>query len=481
MNDDVLKLCKDLMSMMVSEAALGNDCSKLFLVKGDISFPEIAELEIAIKQQHNHLDEHLKEMRITLKYPQLQYKTVGTVVNLMELPLTHIKHVPSTGFRQESKVAKYIRYRTPTVDACLHKIQVAYDTIAAESKKILIKIQREFTQSASSVAVYNLIDSLSALDCLFSLALLASEGGWIKPKLKEQSGIKIVNGRHPVIDRLLREQGHQYVPNDVLIDKQNGQQIQMVTGPNMGGKSSYLRQAAVICLLAQIGSFVPAESAELGIVDGIYVRLGSHDSLLDGESSFLIEIRETSMILSTATDRSLLVLDELGRGTSTFDGIALAHATLEWLVTHIKCMTLFVTHYPELLELVPVFKNRMQSCHMGFSRKAVIQSEGLDVSTDQITFLYKLSPGTSPSSFGMNVARLAGIPSSIISKATEKSKALELSNLERKQNTTNEIRSLMAVATIRKALTQLLVDDVSPEALNVFTDSLSYIDLQHLS
>eukprot|EP01064_Diplonema_japonicum_P000504 TRINITY_DN10327_c0_g1_i1.p1 TRINITY_DN10327_c0_g1~~TRINITY_DN10327_c0_g1_i1.p1 ORF type:complete len:978 (+),score=219.90 TRINITY_DN10327_c0_g1_i1:41-2935(+) len=466
--EEVEKIANSALASINQKAAADNNTQELFITE-NISHEGLKNLTTSINEQHSLLEHHLFEVRDILRQPSLAYKTVSGVEFLIDVPQAAVKLVPKT-WKVESKVAKSTRYHTPVIKECIHKIQVAKDTMAKLSMTVFAGCQKEFTKKHVR-PFQSFIDSISVLDALYSLATLAKEEGWCRPEMLESGQcLEVVDGRHPVIDRLLKEQDKSYVANDVLLNAGKTEQVMIVTGPNMGGKSSYLRQVAVTVLLAQVGSFVPATSAKLSVFDGIYVRLGSHDSLLDGQSSFLVEISETADILQAATAKSLLVLDELGRGTSTFDGIALANSLLEWLITKVGCFTLFVTHYPELLELAAVFRTKIKTCHMSFTHST-------DAADPQnVSFLYKLVAGVSPSSFGMNVARLAGIPSSIISVATDRAAYLKTRNDEARSEAKVSLNSVLSLVSIVEHLRTLISLGATPDAFAAFKESIAYID-----
>ena len=433
-------LCRETLQLFNAKAAAANKRDELFLTD-PLEFEEIKELVHDRDHQHEILNEHLVACRKKLHKYDLEYKTVSTSEYLLDLPNALAAKAPKD-WTQVSKVAKSVRFHTPVVKDCIHKLQVSKDLLRKTSDTLFADLQKRFTKGSIQI-VQRFVDALAELDCLFALADLARDSDWCMPEIVDDSSRQIVDitdGRHPVIDRILKEDDKFFVPNDVKVSSDESEQILIVTGPNMGGKSSYLRQAALIVLLSQIGSFVPAKAARLSIFDAIFVRLGSHDSLLDGQSSFLVEITETSTILRKATAQSLLVLDEIGRGTSTFDGIAVAHSILEWLISKVGCVTLFVTHYPELLNLADVFRKRIKTCHMAFAEQQSSQDDGGEMAdgaappAQNVTFLYKIAPGCSPSSFGMNVARLAGIPQPVIDKAATRSQQLQLATAEMQRN-----------------------------------------------
>jgi DNA mismatch repair protein MutS len=248
---------------------------------------------------------------------------------------------------------------------------------------------------------------IAKIDCLYSFATVASKHNYIQPEINDSFAINIHNGRHPVIEQQLKHE-EDYIANDVFLDNET-QQLIMITGPNMSGKSALLRQTALIVLMAQMGSFVPADLAEIGIVDKVFTRVGASDNISSGESTFMVEMNETASILNNISPRSLIILDEIGRGTSTYDGISIAWSIAEYLhenkIAH--CKTLFATHYHELNEMTNHF-TRIKNYTI--SVKEIGNS---------ILFLRKLIPGGSEHSFGIHVARMAGMPNAVIKRAEE--------------------------------------------------------------
>jgi len=243
------------------------------------------------------------------------------------------------------------------------------------------------------------------LDVLAALAEVAALGGYVRPEVQEGSDLEIREGRHPVVEQSLRSD--RYVPNDVTFEK--GEIVRVITGPNMSGKSTFLRQAALIVLMAQMGSFVPADSARIGLVDRIFTRIGAQDEIHAGQSTFMVEMVETANILHHASSRSLLILDEIGRGTSTYDGLSIAWAVIEFIHNHphLRAKTLFATHYHELTQLadlLPGIRNY---------NVAVSEADG------KVVFLHKIVPGGADRSYGIHVAQLAGLPSPVIQRASE--------------------------------------------------------------
>ena len=259
-------------------------------------------------------------------------------------------------------------------------------------------------------------NQIARLDCLLSFANVARENNYIRPVIEDNDVLDIRQGRHPVIEKQLPI-GEKYIANDVVLDS-SSQQIIIITGPNMAGKSALLRQTALITLLAQIGSFVPAESAHIGLVDKIFTRVGASDNISVGESTFMVEMNEAADILNNLSSRSLVLFDELGRGTSTYDGISIAWAIVEHIHEHpkAKARTLFATHYHELNEMEKSFK-RIKNYNV--SVKEV---------DNKVIFLRKLERGGSEHSFGIHVAKMAGMPKSIVKRANDILKQLEADN-----------------------------------------------------
>lgn len=308
------------------------------------------------------------------------------------------------------------RYITEELKILEDKILNAEDKILQREEELYEELVVWLQQYISPVQ-YN-AGLIGQLDCLLSFAKLANRNRYVEPVLDDSKDIEIIQGRHPVIEKQLAV-GEVYVPNDVSLDP-DGQQIIMITGPNMSGKSALLRQTALICLMAQMGSFVPAERVRLGLIDRVFTRVGASDNISSGESTFMVEMNETASIMNNITDRSLILLDEIGRGTSTFDGISIAWAIAEYLHTNGKTRpkTLFATHYHELNELGDRLE-RIKNYHVS------IKEHG-----NKIIFLRKLTPGGSNHSFGIHVAQMAGMPREIVRRATDILAQLESQHIE---------------------------------------------------
>ena len=329
----------------------------------------------------------------------------------IEVRNTYKDKVPSTWIRKQTLTSAE-RYITEELKEYEEKI------LGAEERMLVIE-QRIYSEIVAYVArtlpqLQRNAATIAGIDCLQSFARIACERHYVRPVLDEGRRIDIRQGRHPVIETLMPV-GEQYVPNDVMLDDKE-QQIMMITGPNMSGKSALLRQTALIVLMAQMGSFVPAESAHIGIVDKIFTRVGASDNISQGESTFMVEMLESASILNNISDRSLVLLDEIGRGTSTYDGISIAWAMVEYLHNHptARAKTLFATHYHELNEME-------QMCPRVKNYHVAVKEMG-----NTIVFLRKLERGGTEHSFGIHVARMAGMPLSVVARAEEILRNLEL-------------------------------------------------------
>ncbi|MDE7304575.1 MAG: DNA mismatch repair protein MutS, partial [Alistipes sp.] len=329
----------------------------------------------------------------------------------IEVRNTHKDKVPETWIRKQT-LANAERYITEELKVYEEKILGAEEKMLALELRIYNELMA-FIRTALKVLQQN-ASVIARLDCLQSFARIACERHYVRPVLDEGKRIEIRQGRHPVIETTLPV-GEEYIPNDIMLDDQE-QQIVMITGPNMSGKSALLRQTALIILMAQMGSFVPAESAHIGVVDKIFTRVGASDNISQGESTFMVEMLESASILNNISDRSIVLLDEIGRGTSTYDGISIAWAMVEYLHNHpkIHAKTLFATHYHELNEMEQMCP-RVKNYHVAVKE--------ID---NQIVFLRKLERGGTEHSFGIHVARMAGMPGAIVSRAEEILRNLEL-------------------------------------------------------
>jgi DNA mismatch repair protein MutS len=377
----------------------------------------------------------------------------------LEVTNSHKDRVPPEWIRKQTLVNAE-RYITEELKVYEEKILSAEDKISV----IEFGIFQDLVQTALAYLTQIQRNALgiATLDVLLSFATVAKKNKYVRPLLNETEVIDIKGGRHPVIEKQLPA-GENYVPNDVYLDDQT-QQIMMITGPNMAGKSALLRQTALIVLLAQMGSYVPADSANLGLVDKVFTRVGASDNLSKGESTFMVEMTETAAILNNLSSRSLVLLDEIGRGTSTYDGVSMAWAIAEHLHNHpsYKAKTLFATHYHELNELTQDFP-RIQNFHVS------VKEVG-----NKIIFLRKLLPGGSAHSFGIHVAQLAGMPTSLVLRAHE-----ILQNLEKDHVLEENIDKLKDMPKANYQMS--LFGAEIPEGLKKIEEQLGELDVNSLS
>jgi DNA mismatch repair protein MutS len=334
----------------------------------------------------------------------------------IEVSKSNLHAIPSDYLRKQT-IAGGERFVTPALKEHEEKVLGADERIIERELELFETLRR--TVAAEATRIQTSARSLATLDVLAALAEGAALNNYIKPQVHDGDEIAVVDGRHPVVERRTASAGEPFAPNDVNLDA-GAHQIIILTGPNMGGKSTYLRQTALICLMVQAGSFVPAREAKLGLVDRIFARVGASDNIARGQSTFMVEMQETAHILNSLTPRSLVVLDEIGRGTATFDGLAIAWAVAEHLATgKVRPKTLFATHYHELTDLADATP--------GVINFHVTAREW----KDEIVFLHKIVPGRSDRSYGIQVGRLAGLPRSVTNRAHEILVALERDELTR--------------------------------------------------
>jgi DNA mismatch repair protein MutS len=312
-------------------------------------------------------------------------------------------HLAPADYERKQTLVNAERFTTPELKDLESRILEAEEKMLAIERDIFNEI-RAFTASHAA-RIREVAAAVAELDVTAALAHVAAENRYTRPRFSESGEMRIVAGRHPVIEKLGEREAGRFIANDLYLSK--SEFIAVITGPNMGGKSTYLRQAALVAILAQTGSFAPAESALLPIVDRVFTRIGAADNLARGRSTFMVEMTETAVILNTATDRSLIVLDEIGRGTATYDGLALAWAVIEYIHQRIRAKTLFATHYHELTELADQLEG-VRNLHVS------VKEAG-----DQIIFLRKVEPGSADRSYGIEVARLAALPLAVIERAKE--------------------------------------------------------------
>ena len=461
--------------------ALGNnilDCSEVILKIETILFndapvninkggaiasgvsKELDDLRAISNSGKEYLDSMLARESERTAIPSLKIAFNNVFGYYIEVRNTHKDKVPEEWIRKQTLVnaERYIteelkEYETKILGA-EEKIQELEQRLFAELVQHIIQFVQPVQQNAQTVA---------QIDCLLSFAILAISNNYVRPVIDESTEIEIKNGRHPVIEKQLPI-GEEYIANDLVLNR-NQQQIIMITGPNMSGKSAILRQTALIVLLAQMGSYVPAQNARIGVVDKIFTRVGASDNISMGESTFMVEMNETASILNNISERSLVLLDEIGRGTSTYDGISIAWAIAEYLHEHpSKAKTLFATHYHELNEMTTTFE-RIKNFNVSVKELK-----------DTIIFLRKLVAGGSNHSFGIHVAKLAGMPNQVIHRASKILKQLE------KNQTGEGVKETLKEAQqddMQLSFFQLddpLLEDLRDEILSTNLDTLTPIE-----
>ena len=334
----------------------------------------------------------------------------------IEITSTHLKNVPPDYIRKQTLVNGE-RFITPALKEFEEQILSAQEKILKIEQHIVEEVKKRIL--GSSAVLHEFCQAIATIDALYSLTLLAQSPHYIRPQLSYETTIDIKEGRHPVVEKTIVDH---FVANDIYLDTENNHLI-ILTGPNMAGKSTYIRQTAILAVMAQVGSFLPAKSATIGIVDKIFTRIGAHDDIAKGQSTFMVEMNETADILNNLTDRSLVILDEIGRGTSTYDGLSLAWALAEYL-QKTKARVLFATHFHELTALSEEYT--------GVKNYNVAVKEW----KDEIIFLHKIVPGSTDDSYGIYVAKLAGIPTPVINRAKQL-----LTKLERKNNLKENLKA----------------------------------------
>ena len=374
----------------------------------------------------------------------------------IEVRNTHKDKVPENWTRKQTLVNAE-RYITEELKEYEAKILGAEDRILTLEQQLfsqLVVWMQEYI-----TPVQNNAHLVAQLDCLCGFAQLAKENAYNCPTLNDSTDLMITEGRHPVIEKQL-PLGEQYIANDLQLDRSN-QQFIMITGPNMSGKSALLRQTALIVLLAQMGSFVPAETAKIGVVDKIFTRVGASDNISMGESTFMVEMNETASILNNLSERSLVLLDEIGRGTSTYDGISIAWAISEYLHEHpARAKTMFATHYHELNEMTNTF-GRIKNFNVAIKELK-----------DNVLFLRKLIPGGSEHSFGIHVAKMAGMPQQVIQKANKILKKLE------NKHVSGEVTDKLISDSDEMQLSFFNLDDPLLEEIK---DEITHLDIDTLT
>jgi DNA mismatch repair protein MutS len=377
----------------------------------------------------------------------------------IEISKANLHNAPADYERKQTLVNAE-RFTTPELKDYERKVLVAEEKILEIEKRIFAEIRQKTADHAQRIRAT--ASAIAELDVSAALAQVAAENRYARPRFSATGEMRIDAGRHPVIEKLANEDAGRFIPNDLYLND-TADQIAIITGPNMGGKSTYLRQAALIAILAQMGSFVPADAALLPIIDRIFTRIGASDNLARGRSTFMVEMTETAVILNTATPKSFVILDEIGRGTATYDGLSLAWAVVEHVSTTTRAKTLFATHYHELTELAEQLE--------GVRNLRVAVKEA----ADKIIFLRKVEPGKADRSYGIEVARLAGLPMSVIERARNVLRLHEKTVEQmtpRHDNGAVQIRLFEPAADeIKQKIRALKIDEMRPiEALRFLAD-----------
>jgi len=450
-NDDVIQLIE---SAFVNQPPLS--ASEGGVIREGYS-AELDQIKEASQNGQKWITEMEQRERKRTGIPSLKVGYTKVFGYFIEVTKSQLNRVPSDYVRKQTLTTGE-RYITSDLKEYEALILNAQDRIGKLESELFAQVRAEIAVHASE-RILNTAHALAEIDVYLSLAGVAAQHNYCRPRLDNGDSIHIVAGRHPVIEQSQIETP--FIPNDTQLSISDAQ-ILIITGPNMAGKSTYLRQVALIVLMAQIGSYVPAESATIGLVDRIFTRIGAQDDLATGQSTFMVEMVETATILHHATPRSLIILDEIGRGTSTYDGLAIARAVVEYLHNNRRCgaRTLFATHYHELVEAARMLP-RIQCLNV-----AVSEEEG------HVVFLHKIVPGGADKSYGVHVAQLAGIPRPVIHRAEE-----ILAELEQKGDAKARRKAMQEITTpavmqmtlftaeqnpLIEEIKQLAIDELTP-------------------
>ena len=451
--EDIAQLRQHLENSIEEEIPLSHPEGKIIAAGYNAQIDQLRDL-----QEHGH--NLLKKMQEEeIKRSGINSLKIGfnnVFGYYIEVTKTHLDRVPSNYIRKQTLVNAE-RFITPELKEFEEKILTAQEKILKLENALIAEIEQEILKYSSQLHIF--CQAVATVDCLQALTTLSEQPNYCCPEIAEDTAINIREGRHPLVERTLSES---FVGNDTYLDCEENHLI-ILTGPNMAGKSTYIRQSALLVIMAQMGSFVPAQSAHIGLVDKIFTRIGAHDDILKGQSTFMVEMNEAAEILNNLTKRSLIILDEIGRGTSTYDGLSLAWAIAEHL-QKTKARTLFATHFHELTAL--------SSKLTGIKNYNVAVKEW----KDEIIFLHKIVPGSTDDSYGIYVAKLAGIPADVIERAKKILTKLELKNdlKENLKNTSGEEQLGLFSAKIdptmeqmKTALEAIDVNTLTPlEALN---------------
>ena len=413
---------------------------------------ELDELRKVKRNTEIYLDNLLKEEIEKTEISSLKIGFNNIFGYYFEVRNTHKEKVPDNWTRKQTLVSaeRYINEELKELEIKILSSNSRIQEIELSEYEILIEKLNEFVNDIKSNS-----NIISTIDCLLSFSKVSIDNNYVRPKIIDKVSIEIKNGRHPIIEKSLPI-GERYIPNNIILNK-DYQQILMITGPNMSGKSAVLRQTALIVILAQIGCFVPAEKAKIGIFDKIFTRVGASDNISSGESTFMVEMNETASIVNNLSNRSLIILDEIGRGTSTYDGISIAWAIAKYIHDiDYKPLTLFATHYHELNEMEKKY-SRIKNFHVS------IKNLG-----DKILFLRKLIKGGTSHSFGIHVGKMAGLPTQIINTSEKILKDLEQKKPSNKVNEIDELQLTIfdnnssEMKEIKKILDNVDIENMTP-------------------
>jgi len=438
------------------KSAIAEDPPATLQNSGVIKSGYSSELDQVISASQNARDwinnlENIEKERTGIKTLKVGYNKVFGY--FIEVTRANANSVPVEYIRKQTLVNAE-RFITPELKEYETLVLNAEDRIREIENRLFKQVCEILSQSSQKLL--ETAQALAELDVLLSFAEIAVFGNYVCPQLLDDSTLEIFDGRHPVVESNMSEQ--RFIPNDSIFE--TGEIVRIITGPNMSGKSTFLRQVALIVLMAQIGSFVPASSAKIGITDRIFTRIGAQDEIHAGQSTFMVEMIETANILNHATNRSLLILDEIGRGTSTYDGLSIAWAVVEYIHNHpkLRARTLFATHYHELTQLSELFP--------GVRNYNVAVSEA----DNTVVFLHKIVQGGTDRSYGIHVGQLAGLPRPVVQRAAEILRQLELSSGKAVKNDTVSAQQMVLFPEtnpILKSLESMDLNSLSPiEALN---------------
>ncbi len=451
--------CKGFKNLLqLLEASLNDNFEKPWVIKPDFD-KRLDELRLLVSDSNILMAslERKERERTGIGSLKIRYNSIHGYYIEVTKPNIHL--VPSDYVRYQTLVGKE-RFTMSTLKEIEHKIITAEQTIAQVEQEIFEQIKAQVARYIPSLrkATY----AIAHVDALLSFGLIAYNNNYVRPHFTDDRTLIIKEGRHPVVEQKL---GTRFIPNDVVLNDE--QSLWIITGPNMGGKSTFLRQTALISIMAQCGSFVPSQLAQLPLFDAIFTRIGARDNVAEGKSTFLVEMEETAHICSNATKNSLLILDEIGRGTSTFDGLAIAQAVVEYIHTNIQAHCLFATHYHELTALQQQFPGICS--YYAASRKT---QQG-------ILLLYKILQGVADGSFGLEVAKLAQLPSAIVNRAHEVIVSLNNGNVQQPSVTTSKVTNQSHNNKYLERTVQILQCEVAEYKEHL--SKLSSIDMEQIT